>query len=62
MTTGRYLLQRIDGAYVARPGLAGSYTRRLELAWRFTTRELADKHRCPENERITTVDEVLGGH
>ena len=51
-----YILKRTDGAYVAKPGSAKSYTRCLQNAQTFTSREEADRNRCPDNETITTVD------
>lgn len=37
----------------------GSYTRFLQHARVFPTREAAEHDRCPENERVVTVDAVL---
>jgi hypothetical protein len=51
-----YVLRRTsDGAYVAQPGSASSYTRKLEHAQTFSTRDDAVKASCPENERPVDV-------
>ena len=59
-----FVLRRIpDGAYVSRPDrnpTGGSYTSRPEYARVFPTREAAEAERCVENERIVSVDEVVG--
>ena len=54
-----FVIRRNDGAYVARPGSAGSYTRSLESAWKFYNREEADKQRCPGNETVVSVEDIL---
>lgn len=55
-----YVLQRTsDGAFVARPGSASSYTLMLHKAQTYKTREEAEMHRCPENERILDVDDIM---
>lgn len=58
-----YVLKRTpDGAYVADPRknpTGRSYTRKLEHATVFPTREAADRDRCPGNEVIVSLDEVL---
>jgi hypothetical protein len=57
-----YVIQRIpDGAYVAQPGAAGSYTRALQHARTFPTREAAERERCVENEITVAVDAILSG-
>lgn len=47
-----WVIKRTDGkgGYVARPGSARSYVKRLQDARQFKTREDALKHRCPGNE------------
>lgn len=53
-----YVLVRAeDGKYVARPG-ARSYTKALEGAQVFATREQAEAERCG-NEMIRSVSELL---
>ena len=54
-----YVIVREDGAYVRPPGCATAYTRRLELACTFSTRETAEKHMCQGNERVVPVAEIL---
>ena len=50
-----------DGAYVAKNGIGLSYTKKLELADIFKTREDADRSRCVENEKIVPLSEILSG-
>lgn len=49
------------GYYVAdmRRGKGGSYTRMLQSAKVFITKAEAEKERCPGNERIAHISEVL---
>lgn len=54
-----YVIVREDGKYVARPGSEHSYTSKLESAAIFRTREQAELNRCPENEHIRSVSEIL---
>lgn len=57
-----YVIRRIpDGAYVAREFLPGSYTRKLERARLFPTRAAAEHDRCPDNEEIVHINELLRG-
>jgi hypothetical protein len=46
-----------DGKYVAKPGSKNSYTKYLQHARVFRTREEAERDRCPENERIVEVQD-----
>ena len=56
-----YVLKRNeDGKYVAPGGSAEAYTRRLERAQVFPTREFAERHKCG-NETAYPVDELIGG-
>ncbi len=55
-----WILRRTDGAYVSRSGLR-SYTRVLDQARIFQTREQADRERCVKNERAVRVEECLRG-
>lgn len=57
-----YVLERTDqgGGFVTRPGSRGSYTRDLRFARVFATRAEADANRCPGNECIREVSEVVG--
>lgn len=55
-----YVIIRIpDGAFVARPGSKGSYTRSLQFAQTFESRESADKNRCQGNEQVYSTDDVF---
>jgi len=54
-----FVLQRTDGAFVAPPGLPSSYTRNLQDARTFPTREAAERDRCPGNETIVPVANLL---
>lgn len=51
------LKRNSDGKYVARPGSKNSYTKFLQHARVFRTREEAERDRCPENERIVDIAE-----
>jgi len=53
-----FVLKRTsDGKYVAKPGSNNSYTKYLQHARVFRTREEAERDRCPENERIVEVQD-----
>lgn len=55
-----YVLQRTDdGAYVAPSGGAAAYTRLLQNARTFATREAAERDRCVENERVLSLEEAM---
>lgn len=54
-----YVIKR-GAEYVARPGSARSYTRRLEHARIYPTREAANTDRCPENETVLPLAECFG--
>jgi hypothetical protein len=45
--------------FVAKPGSKCSYTSDLQLAQVFRCREVAEASRCPENERVVSVDSIL---
>jgi len=56
-----YVIIRVpDGAYVAQPGAAHSYTTKLEQARIYLTREFADRDRCIGNEIIRSVMDCFG--
>ena len=58
-----YVVAKIEGKrrmYVTRPGSERSYSKRLEDAQTWSTREQAERTRC-ENERTYSVAELLGG-
>jgi hypothetical protein len=57
-----YILIRTDGAYVSRHGSEHSYTRRLEHARTYTTREAAQRDACVENERVEELTELMKGN
>lgn len=54
-----YVIQRTDGKYVNRPGSRTGYTSKLEQARKFPTREAAEADRCPGNETVVDVAELL---
>jgi hypothetical protein len=56
-----YVIERTDqgGGYVAPSGSRYSYTKSLEKARTFSTRDEADGHRCPGNEVVVPVSEIL---
>jgi len=54
-----FVIRRDDGAYVAPLGSARSYTKHVEHARVFRTRESAERERCPGNESIVSVSDVL---
>lgn len=49
-----YAIRRDDGAYVARPGLARSYTRSLDHVWLFRLRDEASRNACG-NESVVEL-------
>lgn len=53
-----YVIQRTDGAYVARSGSKSSYTRNLQHARPFNSRESAQRE-CCDNERVRSVDDCI---
>lgn len=56
-----YVIQDIkSGKYVAMPGSESSFTRELLNARKFPTREIADKERCPDSERVVDLRQLLG--
>jgi hypothetical protein len=54
-----YVIRRTDGAYVAPAGSQSSYTKHLDRARTFATREAAERERCPENEHVMSADSCL---
>lgn len=61
-----YVIKRTDqgGGYVAPPGSRKSYTPRLQSARVFSTREEAERNRCPGNEVVRRAEEerLLSAH
>jgi hypothetical protein len=54
-----FVIQRCDdGSYVARPGSVHSYTKKLQDARVFSSREDAERERCG-NETIVPVSAIL---
>lgn len=45
--------------YVTRPGAEHSFTSQLESARTFSTKEMAQKEVCPENEWVVPVERLL---
>lgn len=58
-----YVIKRTDqgGGYLAAPGSAHSYTKNLERARIFATRDAAERERCPENEVVKALESCLTG-
>jgi hypothetical protein len=56
-----FVLQRVDGVYVARAGSMHAYTTKLEEAQVFRTVEAAEASRCVLNERVVPVENLLKG-
>jgi hypothetical protein len=56
-----YVIKRTDqgGGYVAMPSSRHSYTHNVENAQTFSTREKADGHRCPGNEVVIPLSEIM---
>jgi len=58
--TMTYVIKRSeDGAYVAPSGQRSSYVRALQYARTFSTRESAERERCPGNETIVSVEDEV---
>lgn len=58
----KYVIVRNDGMFVAdmRKSPSGhSYTNRLQYAKVFDSAEDADRNRCPGNERVRAVDDIM---
>ena len=54
-----YVIRRNeDGKYVSRPSSEHSYTRRLEDAQAFQSREIAEGNAC-ENEHVMSISDML---
>lgn len=49
---------KYDGYYTAMPGSVHSYTRSLENAQKFSTREQADAEKCG-NESVVPVSSIM---
>lgn len=57
-----FVLKRIpEGDYVSRPGCEHSYTRKLQDAQTFKSREHAQGNCCPANERVVRVEDEMRG-
>lgn len=56
-----YVIRRTDqgGGYVAQPGSKHSYTRNLERARTFDTRDAAQSECCPGNEIPVAVADIM---
>jgi len=63
MNSGTFIIERTDqgGGMVAVPGSKHSYTNKLSEAWKFTSRELADRQRCPDNEVVVNLFDLILG-
>ena len=53
-----YVIQRNEGAYVARQGSKSSYTRNLQHARPFNSKEAAEKE-CCGNERVRSLEDCI---
>lgn len=56
-----FVIQRTDKKFVSKPGSKSSYATRLQNARVFTDRGSAEADRCPDNERVVSVEELLIG-
>jgi hypothetical protein len=55
-----YVIKNTEhGGYVNQPGSRSSYTRSLEQARKFDTKDQAEGERCPENEVVIDVNDLL---
>jgi len=56
-----FVIKRTDqgGGYVAMPGSEHSYTQKLENARTFSSKDEANAERCPGNEIVLPVNEIL---
>ncbi len=54
-----YVIIRSDGLFVAPPGQRSSYTKKLQHARTFPTREAAERERCPGNERVVALADCM---
>ena len=48
-----------QNAFVANPGSKGSYTRFLQEAQTFSTKEEANKNCCADNEYVVSVEDAM---
>jgi hypothetical protein len=51
-----YVIVRDDGVYVSLPGSEHSYTRKLQHARVWSSRESAERERCPGNEHVEAIE------
>ena len=58
-----YVIRRTDGigGWVTWPGSERSYTQDVLSAARWRRRTDAEWERCPENEVVVLLDDILGG-
>ena len=57
-----YVIKRSDGAFVAdmrKSATGSSYTNKLQFAKVFATAEDADRNRCPGNEYVVNVNDLM---
>lgn len=54
-----FVIKRNDGAFVAKSGSSGSYTRDLANARKWQTLEGAQAELCPGNEHIVNLEREL---
>ena len=55
-----YVIRRTDqgGGWVTPPGSRSSYTRSLQYAATWVTKEDAERERCPDNEVVEAVRDI----
>jgi len=54
-----WVIQRSDGSFVAKPGNRSSYTKFLQMARTYATKEAAEKDRCPGNECVVHIEDCF---
>jgi len=54
-----FVIVRDDGKFVAVPGLQHSFTDKLQNAWLFASRTVAEANACSGNETVKHIEEVL---
>jgi hypothetical protein len=56
-----YVIHKTDrkSGFVAKPGSKYSYTRVLQQARTWPTKEQAEEDLCPDNEEVLSIEEVL---
>jgi hypothetical protein len=57
----KYVIKRTDqgGGYVGPPGSANTYVKDKYRAQRFDSEESADRNRCPDNEIVVPMPDLI---